>query len=41
MAGTNGSKHIIIFGVVFTNSQSVFAYKYIFRQFFDIMGSCP
>ena len=41
MAGTNGSKKIIIFGLVLTNSQSIFAYKYIFKQFFDIMGSTP
>ena len=31
MAGTNGSKKIIIFGLVFMNTQSIFAYKYVFR----------
>ena len=31
MAGTNGSKKIIIFALVITNSQTTFAFKYIFK----------
>ena len=41
MAGTNGSKKIVIFALIVTNSQTTFAYKYIFKEFFDIMGSVP
>lgn len=33
-AGSNACKRIVIFGLVVTNSQSVFAYQYIFRKFF-------
>lgn len=40
-ASTNNSKKIVIFGLVVTNSQSVFAYKYLFTSFFKIMGSVP
>jgi hypothetical protein len=34
-------KKIVIFGLVVTNSQSIFAYAFLFRQFFSIMGSVP
>ncbi len=37
-AGTNGSKRIVIFGLIITNSQSVFAYKFIFKEFFRLIG---
>jgi hypothetical protein len=40
-ASTNLFKKIIIFGLVVTNSQSVFAYTYIFREFFSMMGADP
>lgn len=39
--GTNASKRIIVFGLVVTNSQSVFAYSWIFREFFRLVGSTP
>lgn len=38
---TNVFKKIVVFGLAITNSQSVFAYTYIFRQFFELMGSPP
>jgi hypothetical protein len=31
----------MIYGVVITNCQSVEAYKFIFKEFFTIMGSWP
>jgi hypothetical protein len=40
-ASTNNSKKIVVFGLVVTNSQSVFAYKYLFKSFIEIMGSSP
>lgn len=40
-ASTNLYKRIVIFGLVVTNSQTVFAYSYIFREFFRLVGSSP
>lgn len=40
-ACSNAYKKIVIFGLVITNSQTVFAYSFIFKKFFEIMGSTP
>lgn len=40
-ASTNFYKKIVVFALVITNSQTVFAYAYIFRTFFAMMGSVP
>ena len=40
-AGNNGVKKIIVYGLVITNSQSTYAYTYIFKTFFEIIGSKP
>ena len=41
LASTNGSKKIVVFGLVVTNSQSVFAYEYIFQQWFELLEGSP
>ena len=40
-ASSNSMKKIVVFGLVVTNSQSVFAYSFIFKSFFKIMGRQP
>lgn len=40
-ASSNSMKKIVIFGLVVTNSQTVFAYSYIFRSFFEMVGGQP
>lgn len=40
-ASTNHYRKIVIFGLVVTNSQSVYAYSYLISSFFEIMGSVP
>ncbi len=39
--GTSESQRITVYGFVVTNSQSVNVYKYLFGEFFKIMGKCP
>ncbi len=41
MAGTNESRRILVYGLVFTNNQSQHVYKYIFGEFIRIMGKSP
>jgi hypothetical protein len=40
-ASTNLYKKIVIFGLVVTNSQTVFAFSFIFKEFFKLVGSSP
>ena len=40
-ASTNLYKRIVIFGLVITNSQSVFAYSFIFKEFIRLIGKSP
>ena len=39
--GTSESQRIAVYGLVITNNQSVEIYKYLFKQFMDIMGRQP
>ena len=38
---TNLFKRIVVFGLVITNSQSVFAYSFIFKEFIRLVGKSP
>ena len=40
-AGTDDSKRITVFGVVVTNSQTVEAFKFIFKEFYRLAGKEP
>jgi len=37
----NNMRKITVTGLVITNSQSVFAYSFIFKEYFKIMNSVP
>lgn len=41
IASQDSNRIFAIYGLVITNSQSVFAYSYIFKTFISIVGKAP